>query len=163
MTLGFIVSAILTRVETLVSSYSVNVENTFHFKCFPGANTKQLDYYSFPTIIHTGSNNTTKSVTVNPYELAKGIVNIGLKCKYYGVGRIAISSILARSNNLKEHQNMGFSVNYVSKIWLNWQWSKSKQSDNEKSHRKKVNESYCVKSVRSPSNSGPNAAKYGPE
>ena len=121
MTLGFIVSAFLTGVETLVSSYSVNVENTFHFTCFPGANTKQLDYYSFPTIIHTGSNNTTISNyrTVNAYELAKRIVNIGLKCKYYGVGRIVISSILARSNNLKEHQNMGFSVNYVSKIWLN--------------------------------------------
>ena len=52
-------------------------------------------------IIHIGSNSITKSNyhTIHPDELAKRIVNIGLKSKYYGVGRIAISSILAKSNN----------------------------------------------------------------
>ena len=39
-------------------------------------------------IIHIGSNDITKLNyhTVNPVELAKGMINIGLKCKYYGVG-----------------------------------------------------------------------------
>ena len=80
------------------------------FKCFPGANTELLDYYSIPmledekpnaTTIHKGSNDITKPnyYTINADELAKGIVNIGLKFKYYGFGQIAISSILARSNN----------------------------------------------------------------
>ena len=68
-----------------------------YFKCFPGANTKQLDYYSISmlvdekantTIIHIGPNDITKSnyQIINADELAKGIVNIGLKFKYYGVG-----------------------------------------------------------------------------
>ena len=79
-----------------------------YFKCILG--TKELDYYSIPIlvdekpntiIIHVGSNDITKSNyhIINADELAKGIVNIRLKCKYYGVGQIAISSILARSNN----------------------------------------------------------------
>ena len=52
-------------------------------------------------IIDTGFNDITKSnyLTINTDELAKGKVNIGIKIKYYGVGQIAISSILARSNN----------------------------------------------------------------
>ena len=77
---------------------------------FPGANTKQLDYYSIPmlvdekpntTVIQIGPNDITKLDyhTINLGKLAKEIVNIGLKSKYYGVGQIAISSILARSNN----------------------------------------------------------------
>ena len=172
-----------------------------YFKCFPGAHTKQLDYYSIPmlvdekpntTITHLGFNDIIKSNyhTVNPNQLAKGIVNIGLKYNYYGVGQIALSSILARINNdlnkfIKHvnfslrrlckacgfafifnenidrnrlwrddihltnggtsllyknilehsnsffHQNMDFSVTYVE----------TKQVDNEKSHRKKMNES----------------------
>ena len=53
------------------------------------------------TTTHKGSNDITKPnyYTINADELAKGIVNIGLKFKYYGFGQIAISSILARSNN----------------------------------------------------------------
>ena len=67
------------------------------FKCFPGVNTKQLHYYFTPmlvdekpntTIIHIRSNDITKSNyhTINADDSGKGIVNIGLKCKYYGVG-----------------------------------------------------------------------------
>ena len=81
-----------------------------YFKCFPGANTKQLDYYSIPnlvdekantTAIHIRSINIRKSNyhTINADELATGIANKRLKCKYYGVGQIAISSILARNNS----------------------------------------------------------------
>ena len=52
-------------------------------------------------IIRIGSNDFTKSNyhTINADELAKGIVNIGLKCKYYGVGQIDLLLVLARSNN----------------------------------------------------------------
>ena len=53
------------------------------------------------TITHIGSNDITKSNyhTINADELAKGIVNIRLKCKCYGVGQKAISSTITRSNN----------------------------------------------------------------
>ena len=68
-----------------------------YFKCFLGAYTKYSDYYYIPMlvderpktiVIHIGSNDITKLNyhTINPDELAKGIINIGLKCKYYGVG-----------------------------------------------------------------------------
>ena len=79
-----------------------------YFKNCPGANTKQLDYYSIPMLVHEkpnitftniGSNNITKwnYHTTNPDELAKGILNIGFK--YYGVSQIDILSILVRSTN----------------------------------------------------------------
>ena len=81
-----------------------------YFKSFPGVNTNKLDYYSISMpvdekpntiIIHIGSNNITKSnyQLINPYEVAKGILNIGLKWNNYGVNEIAISSILVKSNS----------------------------------------------------------------
>ena len=51
------------------------------------------------TIIHTSKDLTKSNYhTIDADELAKGIINKGLKCKYYGAGQIGISSILARSN-----------------------------------------------------------------
>ena len=87
---------------------NVNGANVY-FKCFSGANTKQLDYYVVPTladenpdsvIIHIGSNDITKSNYnhINVEDLAKKIINIGVKCKEYKVINIAISSILVRSD-----------------------------------------------------------------
>ena len=79
-----------------------------YFKCFSGANTKQLNYYVVPTlvdetlravVIHISSNDITKMnyKTINVQDLAQGIIDIGLKCKSYRASRIAISSILTRS------------------------------------------------------------------
>ena len=70
--------------------------------------TKQLNYYIVPTlvdetpqtvVIHIGSNNISKTnyKTINVQDLAQRIIDIGLKCKLYGV-RITISSILTRSS-----------------------------------------------------------------
>ena len=51
------------------------------------------------TIIHTSKDLTKSNYhTIDADELAKGIINKGLKCKYYGASQIGISSILARSN-----------------------------------------------------------------
>ena len=51
------------------------------------------------TIIHTSKDLTKSNYhTIDADELAKGIINKGLKCKYYGAGQIGISLILARSN-----------------------------------------------------------------
>ena len=69
--------------------------------------TKQLNYYTVPTltdetlqtvVIHIGSNDITKMnyKTINVQDLAQGIIDIGLKCKSYGVSRIVISSIHTR-------------------------------------------------------------------
>ena len=81
-----------------------------YFKCSTGANTNQLDYYSTSMLVDEKPNTTVTYIrpnditelnyhTINPDELAKGIVNIELKYTYYGLGQIAISSSLARSNN----------------------------------------------------------------
>ena len=79
------------------------------FKCFSGANTKQLDYYVVPTpvdetpqtvVIYIGSSDITESKIkeINLYDLPHRIIDIGLKCRSYGVRNIAISSILVRSS-----------------------------------------------------------------
>ena len=77
-------------------------------KYLSGANTNQLDYYVFPmlvdekpdnVVIHIGSNDITKFNyinNINVEELAHRIINIGLKCRSYGVSHIAVSSILKR-------------------------------------------------------------------
>ena len=51
-------------------------------------------------MIHIGSNDITKSNynNANVEDLAKKIINIGVKCKAYKVSNIAISSILVRSD-----------------------------------------------------------------
>ena len=81
-----------------------------YVKSFSGANTNQLDYYVVPlllvdekpdnVVIHIGSNDITKFNynNVNAEELAHRIINIGLKCRSYGVSNIAVSSILKRSS-----------------------------------------------------------------
>ena len=71
-----------------------------YIKCFSGANTTQLDHYVMPVLvdeIHQSvlilirSNDFTKfnyhDVDVN--DLANGILQIGLKYRYYGVGSTA--------------------------------------------------------------------------
>ena len=51
-------------------------------------------------IINIGSNDTTKSDynNENVEDLAKKIINIGVKCKAYKVSHTVISSILVRSD-----------------------------------------------------------------
>ena len=99
-------------------------------KCLPGANTKQLDYCSISVvvdeksntaIIHIRSNDITKPNyhNINIDDLAKGIVNIGLKYKYYGVGQTPVSSILSRSNNglSKVIKQVNFSLRSLCKTY----------------------------------------------
>ena len=84
-------------------------------KSFSVANTNQLDYYVVlllvdekpdNVVIHIGSNDITKFNynNVNLEELAHRIINIGLKCRSYGISNIAVSSILKIS---------GFNINQV--------------------------------------------------
>ena len=88
-----------------------NIEHAVYFKCFSGSNTKQLNYYANPTlvdeqpntvIVHIGSNDITKfnysKVDVKDLE-ERIIIDVGKKCKSYGVNNIAISSILARKKH----------------------------------------------------------------
>ena len=87
-----------------------NVEHAVYFKYFSGSNTKQLNYYANPTlvdeqpntvIIHIGSNDITKFnySKINVEDPAQRIIDVGKKCKSYGVNNIAISSILVRKNH----------------------------------------------------------------
>ena len=73
------------------------------------------------TIIPIGSNDITKPNyhNINPDELAKGIVNIGLKCNYYCTSQIAISLTLARSNSdlNKVIIQVNFSLISISKTY----------------------------------------------
>ena len=86
-----------------------NIGKMVSFKCFSFANTKQLDCYIVPAlvdetpqtfVIHIGSNDITESKIkqINLDYLAQKIIDIGLKCRSYGVRNIAISSILVRSS-----------------------------------------------------------------
>ena len=79
------------------------------FKCFRGANTKQLDYYVAPMLadetpesitLHIDSNDITKTSydNVTAEDLAQRIVNTGGKCRSFSVNNIAISSIFIRKN-----------------------------------------------------------------
>ena len=79
------------------------------FKCFSATNIKQLNYYTVPTlvdetpdtvVIHIGSNDIAKMnhKTKNFQDLAQGIIDIVLKCEWYGVSKIPILSILTRSS-----------------------------------------------------------------
>ena len=101
-----------------------------YFKCFSGANTKQLDYYMIPVlinektqtvVIHIRSYDITKfnyhDVDVN--DLGNRILQIGLKCRYYGVESLAISSVLARNdNNLnKLIQGVNISSKHLCKVY----------------------------------------------
>ena len=78
-------------------------------KSFSGANTNQLDYYVVQllvdekpdnVVIHIGSSdiNEFNQNNVNAQELAHRFINIGLKCRFYGVSKIAVSSILKGSS-----------------------------------------------------------------
>ena len=69
------------------------------------------------TIIHTSKDLTKSNYhTIDADELAKGIINKGLKCKYYGAGQIGISSILARSN--KDLNKVIKQINFSLRIFV---------------------------------------------
>ena len=98
----------LTRIKK--DSLRKKIKGDFYFKCFSGANTKQLDPYVTPVlveekpqtvIIHIGSNDITKfnyhDVDVN--DLANRILQVGLKCRYYGVESIATLSVLVTNDH----------------------------------------------------------------
>ena len=101
-----------------------------YFKCLNGANSKQLDHYVIPVLvdekpqtvfIDIGSNYITKfnyhGVDVN--DLANRILQIWLKCRYYGVEGIAISSVLVRNdNNLnKLIREINISLKHLCKVY----------------------------------------------
>ena len=81
-----------------------------YFKCFSGANTKQLDHYVMPVLVDEkpqtvdiliASNDITKFNyhDVDENDLANRILQIGLKCRDYGVESLAILSVLVRNDN----------------------------------------------------------------
>ena len=101
-----------------------------YFKCFSGANAKQLDHYVIPVlvaekpqtvVINIGSNDITKfnyhDVDVN--DLANRILQIRLKCRYDGVESIALSSVLVRNdNNLnKLIRGVNISLKHLCKVY----------------------------------------------
>ena len=101
-----------------------------YIKCFSGANTTQLDHYVMPVLvdeIHQSvlilirSNDFTKfnyhDVDVN--DLANGILQIGLKYRYYGVGSTAFLSVIFRNdNNLnKLIRGVNISFKHLCKVY----------------------------------------------
>ena len=105
-----------------------DIEHTVYFKWFSGS-TKQLNYYANPplgdeqpntVIVHIGSNDITKFNynKVDVEDLAQRIIDVGKKCKSYGVINIAISSILVQKNH--EVNEVIRKVNNLLKtLWFN--------------------------------------------
>ena len=63
-------------------------------------------------VIYTGSNDITKFNyhDVHANDLANRILQIGLKCRYYGVKSIAISSVLVRNDNNRNKLIRGVNI-----------------------------------------------------
>ena len=81
-----------------------------YFKRFSGENNKQLDHYVIlvlvdekpqTVVIHKGSNDITNFNyhDINVNYLANRILQVGLKCRYYGVESITNSSALVRNDS----------------------------------------------------------------
>ena len=98
----------LNRINKL--RFKNNLEHAAYFKCFSGSNAKQQNYNTNPTlvdeqpntvIVHIGPNDITKFnySKVEVEDLAQRIIDVGKKCKSYGVNNTAISSILVRKNH----------------------------------------------------------------
>ena len=101
-----------------------------YIKCFSGVNTTQLVHYVIPVLddekhqtvaILIRSNDITKfdyhDVDLN--DLANRILQIGLKCRCYGVESIAILSVLFRNdNNLnKLIRGVNISFKHLCKVY----------------------------------------------
>ena len=76
---------------------------------FSGVTVQRLNHFVEPmlvedkpdvVLIHVGCNNVTKDMKdkLNVKELSKNIIDIGLKCKAYGVDEVIISSILVKKD-----------------------------------------------------------------
>ena len=78
--------------------FNENIQNgNAYVNCFSGATIKRLGHHILPTLhedkpdivlIHVGSNDITHSSEVDPKEVAKGIVDLALKCKLYGAKEV---------------------------------------------------------------------------
>ena len=89
------------------------------FKCFSGANTKQLtlvDETPQTVVIHIGSNDIMESKIkqINLDDLAQKVRDIGLKCRPYVFRNMAILSILV-SNSIPLNQII-LKVNNILKV-----------------------------------------------
>ena len=103
----FIIGDIISQKQQKASLRKKFKGDKVYFKCFSGANTKQLDHYVIPVlvddkpltvVIHIGSNDIAKfnyhDVDLN--YLPDRILQIGLNFRYYGVESIAIASVPLR-------------------------------------------------------------------
>ena len=83
-------------------------ENTAYTNHFSGSNSKRLEHFIIPTlhedrpdvvVIHIGSNDVTfNNKNINIEDIAKRIIDIGKKCKEFGVEDVIISSIFIKKN-----------------------------------------------------------------
>ena len=120
----------LTRIKKDKNKNKKFEGHKLYFKCFSGTNTKQLDHYVIPVLvykkpqtifIHIGSNDITTfnyhDAEVN--DLANIILQIGMKCRFYGVESIAISSINVRKELFYEKNYTTIGVNTNDDVLLN--------------------------------------------
>ena len=104
------------------------------FKIFPGASVEKLDYYVNPTleqerpeivVIHVGINNLLSDhlSEMSDEDISKQILDIGKKCKRYGVDKVFISALVIsrrvnpnRIENLNKLIKEGCNLDHVSTI-----------------------------------------------
>ena len=98
------------------------------FKIFPGASVENLDYYANPTleqerpdivVIHVGINNLLSDhlSEMSDEDIAKQILDIGKKCKRYGVKKVFISAlVISRRVNPNRIENLKDTVRSLSVV-----------------------------------------------
>ena len=90
-----------------MKEFNQNLQNSFaKLRPFPGASTKQLQYYVMPTltddspnriVLHAGCNDVGDRNST-PEDIAKKIQELAMLCRSYGVNEVFISSIICRNN-----------------------------------------------------------------
>ena len=98
-----------------------------YFKYSNETNTRQMNHYVIPmsvdekpqtVVIRIGSNGITKfnhhDASIN--YLVNMIIQIGLKCRYYGVKSIAIQYVVVRNNNKHNRLVQQVNISYLNAI-----------------------------------------------
>ena len=103
--------------------------STAQMKCFPGATSKDLNYYVIPTLqnnsydqvlIHVGINDLLNSDKPDHQSLSQNIMSVIQKCKDSGIAEIIISSLVVTEKNQRQsdYRSKRITTKFLSTKWI---------------------------------------------